>query len=60
MMPENASLCASFLHLYVDAEPLLAELIDRIRRAADAVTRNWAGKTKGHPLIDLTAMRIEP
>jgi hypothetical protein len=60
MMPENASLRASFLHLDVDADPRVAELIDRTRRAADAVTRTWAGKTKGHPLIDLTAVRLNP
>jgi len=60
MMPENASLRASFLHLDIDAEPRVAELIDRTRRAAEAVTRTWAGKTKGHPLIDLTAVRLNP
>jgi len=59
MMPENASLRASFLHLDIDAEPQVADLIDRTRRAADAVTRTWAGKTKGHPLIDLTAVRLD-
>jgi len=60
MMPENASLRASFLHLEIDAEPQVAELIERTKRAADAVTRTWAGKTKGHPLIDLTAVRLDP
>lgn len=60
MMPENASLCASFLRLDVAAEPQVAELIDRTRRAADFVARTWAGKTKGHPLIDLTAVRLDP
>ncbi|WIM04515.1 MAG: hypothetical protein OHM77_07290 [Candidatus Nitricoxidivorans perseverans] len=60
MMPENASLCARFLHLDIAAEPQVAELIDRTRRAADAVTRTWAVKTKGHPLIDLTAVRLDP
>ena len=60
MMPENASLCASFLHLDVDAEPQVADLIARTRRAADAVTRTWTGKTKGHPLIDLKAVRLDP
>ena len=60
MMPENASLRASFLHLdVVDAEPQVADLISRTRRAADAVTRTWAGKTKGHPLIALTAVRLD-
>lgn len=60
MMPDNASLRASFLHLDIDAEPQVANLIDRTRRAADAVTRTWAGKTKGHPLIALTAVRLDP
>jgi hypothetical protein len=60
MMPENASLRASFLHLDIDTEPQVAALIDRTRRAADAVTRSWATKTKGHPLIDLTAVRLDP
>jgi hypothetical protein len=60
MMPENASLRASFLHLNSDAERQVAELIDRTRRAADAVSRTWAAKTKGHPLIDLTAVRLDP
>lgn len=60
LMPENAPLRASFLHLPIDAEPQVAELIDRTRRAADAVTQNWLGKTKGHPLIDLTAVRLDP
>lgn len=60
MMPENASLCASFLHLDIAAEPQIANLIDRTRRAAAAVTRGWASKTKGHPLIELTAVRLDP
>lgn len=60
MMPENASLGASILHLDINTEPQVADLIDRTRRAADAVTRTWAGKTKGHPLIDLTAVRLDP
>ncbi len=60
MMPENASLCASFLHLDIDAAPQVADLIAKTRRAADAVTRTWARKTKGHPLIDLTSVRLDP
>ena len=60
MMPENASLCASFLNLDIDAEPDIADLIERTRRAADIVTRTWAAKTKGHPLIDLIAVRLNP
>lgn len=60
MMPENASLCASFLRLDIDAEPQIADLIHRTRRAACAVTQTWSGKIKGHPLIDLTAVRLDP
>lgn len=60
MMPENASLRASFLHLEVDAEPQFAHLIDRTRCAANGVTRTWASKTKGYPLVELTAVRLEP
>ncbi len=58
MMPKNASLCASFLHLCIVAEPQVADLIERTRRAADVVAQTWAGKSKGHPLIDLTAVRL--
>ncbi|MBE7461906.1 MAG: hypothetical protein HS116_00305 [Planctomycetes bacterium] len=60
MMSENASLCASFLHLDIDAKPEVADLIDRTRRAAAAVTRAWAGKTKGHTLIELAGVRLDP
>ena len=60
MMPENASLLANFLYLNIDAEPQVADLIDKTRRAADAVTLTWARKTKGHPLIDLTAEQLNP
>ena len=58
-MPTNASLCARFLHLRVDTQPDVADLIARTRRASDTVTRNWATKTKGHPLIELTAVRLD-
>lgn len=60
LMPENASLRASFLHIEVDTEPQVADLIVRARRAAAAVTLTWSGKTKGNPLIELTAVRMEP
>ena len=60
MMPENASLCASFLNIISDTEPQIADLIERIRRAANTVIRAWAGKTKGCPLIELTSVRLDP
>jgi len=59
IMPENAALCASFLNLNVDAEPQVEKLIGKTKRAASAVTQAWAVKTKGHPLIDLTAVRLD-
>ena len=59
MMPENAALRASSLHLNIDAEPQITDLIERIRRAADAVTRTWVAKTKGAPLIELTAVQLD-
>ena len=58
LMPENASLRASFLYLHVEAESQVADLIDKTRRAADAVIQTWAVKTKGHPLIDLAAVQL--
>ncbi len=57
MMPKNASLCVSFLYLDIEAEPEVVDLTDRTRRAADAVSESWAAKTKGHPLINLSAER---
>ena len=60
MMPENASLCASHLYLSVESEAQVADLIKRTRRAAAAVTQSWARRTKGHPLVDPTAVRLDP
>ncbi|MDZ7660911.1 hypothetical protein [Thiohalophilus sp.] len=60
MLPENASLNASFLRLNFEVEPHITDLVDRTRRAAAVVMRSWAGKTKGHPLIELTAVRLDP
>ena len=59
MMPGNAHLGASFLNLTIDPEPTVAELINRTRRAATIVTRRWAERTRGHPLIELSAMRLD-
>ena len=60
IMPENVSLCARFLGLNIDIEQDVADLIHRTRHAATVVTRNWARKTEGHPLIDLSAVRHDP
>lgn len=60
MMPGNASLCASFLRLNVETERGIQELVARTRRAAQAVTVKWARKGIGHPLIELSAVRIDP
>ncbi len=59
MMPENAALRASFLNLEVDADPQVADLLGRTKRAMDIVTQTWARKTAGQPLIDLTAARLD-
>ena len=59
MMPENASVRASFLYLEGDSRPEIADLTDRTRRAATSVARAWASKIKGHPLVDLTAVRLD-
>ena len=60
MMPENASLCANFLRLNVEIERDIQELVARTRRAAQAVTRNWGRNAMGLPLIELSAVRIDP
>ena len=60
MMPENASLRASFLRLNIDSDPQVADLVHKTRSAAAAVTQTWACKTKGHPLVDLKAVRLDP
>jgi len=59
MMPGNASLCATSLNLDIDAEPQIADVIARTRRAAASITQAWARKTKGHPLIELTAVQLD-
>ena len=59
-MPKNAALCTSHLYLPVESETQVTDLIARTRRAAAAVTQAWARKTNGHPLIDPTAVRLNP
>lgn len=60
MMPENASLCANFLRLNVETERDIQELVARTKRAAQAVTVNWGRNAIGLPLIELSAVRIDP
>ena len=59
-VPQNAALCRDSLGLNIDTEPEIADLISRTRRAAADVTRTWATRTKGHPLIDLAAVQLKP
>ncbi len=59
LLPENAAICGSFLGIAVDMEPEVGNLVDRTRRAAATVTRAWAARTKGHPLIELSMVRLE-
>lgn len=60
MMPDNGHLCASFLHLNIETKPNVANLVEKTRRAAADVTQAWVAKTKGHPLIELAAVRLDP
>ncbi len=60
LKPKNAPLCASYLYLDIHHEPQVTELIARTRRAAAVDAESWADKIKGHPLIDLTAVRLVP
>ena len=60
MMPENGALSASYLYLQVESETQVTDLIARTKRAAAAVTQAWARKTMGHPLVDPTAVRLDP
>ena len=60
LMPENEALSASHLYLNTNPAPQITDLINKTRRAAATVTRSWARKLKEHPLIDLTARRLDP
>ena len=60
MMPGNEALSASHLYLHTNPTPQVTDLINKTKRAAAAVTRDWAGRLKEHPLIDLTARRLGP
>ena len=60
MMPGNEALSASHLYLHTNPTPQVTDLISKTKRAAAAVTRDWAGRLKEHPLIDLTARRLGP
>ena len=60
MMPENASLCGSHLGIPIGTDSRIGRLIADTRRAAAAVTQRWVAKTKGSPLIDLVAVRLDP
>ena len=56
-MPQHAWLCTR-LGLDTDSEPQVADLVNKARRAAAAVTRAWAAKIRG-PLLDLRAERLD-
>ena len=59
-MPENASMRAFHLGFHIDPAPSDSDRIERIRRAAAAATETWAHKITGQPLIDLTAVPLDP
>jgi hypothetical protein len=59
--PHNAVICRDMLHIAVDIEPDLTELIARVTSATRAVTANWFAHRRlaDQPLIDLQAVRLE-
>ena len=59
LSPENAALCGSCLGIAIDVEPEVGNLVDKAKRAASTVAREWASRTKGHPLIELSTVRLE-
>jgi hypothetical protein len=59
MLPANASLCASFLGIAIEVEPGQADLIARLRQVVHDVAAAWATKLKGHPVIDLSSVRLD-
>lgn len=61
MEPQNVSICRTMLHIDVEIEPDLAELIDRATLATRAMTASWFEHQHlaDQPLIELRAMRLE-
>ena len=60
LVPANASLCAKFLNLECPSpnRTLQTSLTEHgVRRPPS--TQTWVAKTKGHPLIELTAVRLD-
>ena len=60
MLPRNTSLCPRFLGISIEIEPAQGDAIARIRQAALDVAANWATKLKGHPIIALSSVRLDP
>jgi hypothetical protein len=59
LLPENAALCGSFLGIAVDVEPDVSILVGKAKRAAANVAQAWAARMRGHPLIELSTVRLE-
>jgi len=60
MDPGNASLLESHLGIHVDVEPMLSELVERVKEAAAETTAAWSRRLAGKPLVELRARRLEP
>ena len=61
MEPHNAVICRDMLHIVVEIQPDVAQLIERVTRATRAVTANWFAQRQllDQPLIDLQAVRLD-
>ncbi len=53
--PANLLLCRTFLHMDVEIEPDVQDLIQRARRASSEITTAWAAhrRVAEHPLLEL-------
>ena len=60
MEPRNAVICRTMLHIPVEIEPDLADLIEKVTRATCVVTAEWFAHRRlaDQPLIDLRAVRL--
>lgn len=60
MEPRNAVICRTMLHIPIEIEPDLAELVKKVAHATSRVTADWFAHRRlaDQPLIDLRAVRL--
>lgn len=58
--PHNAVICRPMLHIAVDIEPDVSDLIEKAGRAAAVIRDEWFAQRRlaGQPLIDLRPVRL--